>query len=69
VVLECTGRYTERAKAAAHLDQGAKKVLISAPGKECDLTVVMGVNDADYDPTQHHIVSLASCTTNCLARS
>jgi glyceraldehyde 3-phosphate dehydrogenase len=67
VVLECTGRYTERAKAAAHLDQGAKKVLISAPGKECDLTVVMGVNDADYDPTQHHIVSLASCTTNCLA--
>ena len=67
VVLECTGRYTERANAAAHLDQGAKKVLISAPGKECDLTVVMGVNDADYDPTQHHIVSLASCTTNCLA--
>jgi glyceraldehyde 3-phosphate dehydrogenase len=67
VVLECTGRYTERAKAAAHLDQGAKKVLISAPGKDCDLTVVMGVNDADYDPTQHHIVSLASCTTNCLA--
>ena len=67
VVLECTGRYSERAKAAAHLDQGAKKVLISAPGKDCDLTVVVGVNDADYDPTQHHIVSLASCTTNCLA--
>ncbi len=67
VVLECTGRYTERTKAAAHLDRGAKKVLISAPVKDCDLTVVVGVNDADYDPTQHHIVSLASCTTNCLA--
>ena len=67
VVVECTGRYTERAKAAAHLDQGAKKVLISAPAKDCDLTVVVGVNDSEYDPTQHHILSNASCTTNCLA--
>jgi glyceraldehyde 3-phosphate dehydrogenase len=67
IVVECTGRYTERSKAAAHLDQGAKKVLISAPAKDCDLTVVVGVNDADYDPTQHHILSNASCTTNCLA--
>jgi len=67
VVVECTGRYTERAKAAAHLDQGAKKVLISAPARDCDLTVVVGVNDSEYDPTQHHILSNASCTTNCLA--
>ncbi|HEY5527884.1 MAG TPA: type I glyceraldehyde-3-phosphate dehydrogenase [Thermoleophilia bacterium] len=67
VVVECTGRYTERGKAAAHLDQGAKKVLISAPAKDCDLTVVVGVNDSEYDPTQHHIISNASCTTNCLA--
>jgi len=67
VVVESTGRYTERAKAAAHLDQGAKKVLISAPAKDCDLTVVVGVNDAEYDPSRHHILSNASCTTNCLA--
>jgi len=67
VVMECTDRYTERAKAAAHLDQGAKKVLISAPAKDCDLTVVVGVNDAEYDPSRHHILSNASCTTNCLA--
>jgi glyceraldehyde 3-phosphate dehydrogenase len=67
VVVECTGRYTERAKAAMHLDQGAKKVVISAPAKDPDLTVVMGVNDGDYDPARHHIISNASCTTNCLA--
>ena len=67
VVVECTGRYTERSKAAMHLDQGAKKVVISAPAKDPDLTVVMGVNDGDYDPARHHIVSNASCTTNCLA--
>jgi glyceraldehyde 3-phosphate dehydrogenase len=67
VVLECTGRFTERAQASLHLDQGAKKVLISAPAKEPDITVVMGVNDQDYDPAQHHIISNASCTTNCLA--
>jgi glyceraldehyde 3-phosphate dehydrogenase len=67
VVLECTGRYTDRAQAALHLDQGARKVVISAPAKDPDLTVVMGVNDADYDPSRHHIISNASCTTNCLA--
>ena len=67
VVVECTGHYTERAQATLHLDQGAKKVLISAPAKDPDITVVMGVNDADYDPARHHIISNASCTTNCLA--
>jgi len=67
VVAECTGRFTERAKAAQHLDQGARKVVISAPAKDPDLTVVMGVNDTDYDPSRHHIISNASCTTNCLA--
>ena len=66
-VVECTGRYTERAQAAVHLDQGAKKVIISAPAKVPDLTVVVGVNDGDYDPARHHIISNASCTTNCLA--
>jgi glyceraldehyde 3-phosphate dehydrogenase len=67
VAVECTGLYTDRPKAAQHLDQGAKKVLISAPAKDPDLTVVIGVNDSDYDPARHHIVSNASCTTNCLA--
>jgi glyceraldehyde 3-phosphate dehydrogenase len=67
VVVESTGLYTERAKATLHLDQGAKKVLISAPAKDPDLTVVVGVNDGDYDPARHHILSNASCTTNCLA--
>jgi glyceraldehyde 3-phosphate dehydrogenase len=67
VVVECTGRNTERAKAAGHLDQGAKKVVISAPAKDSDVTVVVGVNDTEYDPARHHIVSNASCTTNCLA--
>ncbi|HLA81418.1 MAG TPA: type I glyceraldehyde-3-phosphate dehydrogenase [Thermoleophilia bacterium] len=67
VVAECTGRFTERAQAAQHLDQGARKVLISAPAKDADLTVVVGVNDDDYDPSRHHVVSNASCTTNCLA--
>jgi len=66
-VVECTGRYTERAQAAVHLDQGAKKVIISAPAKDPDLTVVVGVNDGDYDSARHHIISNASCTTNCLA--
>jgi glyceraldehyde 3-phosphate dehydrogenase len=66
-VVECTGRYTERAQATVHLDQGAKKVIISAPAKDPDITVVMGVNDTDYDPARHHIISNASCTTNCLA--
>lgn len=67
VAVECTGLFTDRPQASRHLDQGAKKVLISAPAKDPDLTVVMGVNDADYDPARHHIVSNASCTTNCLA--
>jgi glyceraldehyde 3-phosphate dehydrogenase len=67
VAVECTGLFTDRPQASRHLDQGAKKVLISAPAKDPDLTVVMGVNDTDYDPARHHIVSNASCTTNCLA--
>ncbi len=67
VVVESTGRFTERDKAALHMDQGAKKVLISAPAKDPDLTVVLGVNDSDYDPAHHNIISNASCTTNCLA--
>jgi len=67
IVLECTGLFTERDKAAAHLAAGAKTVLISAPAKGPDLTVVMGVNDHLYDPAKHHVVSNGSCTTNCLA--
>ncbi len=67
VVLESTGFFTDATKAKAHLDSGAKKVLISAPAKNEDITVVMGVNDDLYDPAQHHIISNASCTTNCLA--
>jgi len=67
IVFECTGIFTERAKAAAHLEAGAKKVIISAPAKGPDLTIVMGVNHQEYDPQKHHIISNASCTTNCLA--
>jgi len=66
-VFECTGLFTQREKAAEHLNAGAKKVIISAPAKGPDLTVVMGVNHHEYDPQSHHIVSNASCTTNCLA--
>jgi glyceraldehyde 3-phosphate dehydrogenase len=66
-VIESTGHYTDRALAALHLDQGARKVVVSAPAKDPDITVVIGVNDADYDPARHHVVSGASCTTNCLA--
>jgi glyceraldehyde 3-phosphate dehydrogenase len=66
-VLESTGLFTEKAKAAAHIDAGAKKVIISAPAKSPDFTIVMGVNHKEYDPKKHHIVSNASCTTNCLA--
>jgi glyceraldehyde 3-phosphate dehydrogenase len=66
-VFECTGLFREREKAAAHLEAGAKKVIISAPAKEPDITVVMGVNHQEYDAQNHHIVSNASCTTNCLA--
>jgi glyceraldehyde 3-phosphate dehydrogenase len=67
VVLECTGLFTEKPKASGHLTAGAKKVLISAPAKGPDLTVVMGVNDGLYDPKKHTIISNGSCTTNCLA--
>jgi glyceraldehyde 3-phosphate dehydrogenase len=67
VVLESTGRFRTRAAAAEHLVAGARKVLISAPGKNVDATIVVGVNDADYDPLTQDIVSAASCTTNCLA--
>lgn len=67
IVIESTGLFRDRDKAAKHLKAGAKKVIISAPGKNPDLTVVKGVNFQDYDPAKHHIVSNASCTTNCLA--
>ncbi len=67
VVVESTGFFTDATKARAHVDGGAKKVIISAPAKNEDLTVVMGVNHEDYDPAAHTIVSNASCTTNCLA--
>jgi glyceraldehyde 3-phosphate dehydrogenase len=66
VVLESTGRFTSADKARAHLDAGAKKVIISAPGKGEDITIVMGVNNQKYDPKNHNIISNASCTTNCL---
>ena len=67
IVIESTGFFTDAAKARAHLDAGAKKVIISAPASGEDITVVMGVNHDKYDPANHHIVSNASCTTNCLA--
>jgi glyceraldehyde 3-phosphate dehydrogenase len=67
VVLESTGFFTSREGAQKHLDAGAKKVVISAPATDPDITVVLGVNDDTYDGTQHHIVSNASCTTNCIA--
>ena len=67
IVIESTGLFTESEKAKAHLSAGAKKVIISAPGKGEVKTLVMGVNDNEYDPAKHHIVSNASCTTNCLA--
>ncbi|MCC9145367.1 MULTISPECIES: type I glyceraldehyde-3-phosphate dehydrogenase [unclassified Arthrobacter] len=66
IVIESTGFFTKAEDAKKHIDAGAKKVLISAPGKGADLTVVMGVNDGDYDPASHNIISNASCTTNCL---
>ena len=67
VVIESTGFFTDAAKAKAHIDAGAKKVIISAPAKNEDITIVIGVNDELYDPAAHHIISNASCTTNCLA--
>src|SRR6266516_406507 len=66
LVLESTGRFTQRADAAKHLAAGAKKVVISAPAKDEDITIVMGVNNQKYDPAKHHVISNASCTTNCL---
>ena len=66
-MIESTGLFTDAEKAKGHLTAGAKKVIISAPGKGEDITVVMGVNDDKYDPAKHHIISNASCTTNCLA--
>ncbi|NUP72842.1 MAG: type I glyceraldehyde-3-phosphate dehydrogenase [Gemmatimonadaceae bacterium] len=66
IVLESTGRFTDKDKAALHIAGGAKKVIISAPAKGEDITIVMGVNDKKYDPKSHHIISNASCTTNCL---
>ncbi|MDK3161516.1 type I glyceraldehyde-3-phosphate dehydrogenase [Kamptonema cortianum] len=67
IVIESTGRFTDRDQAALHMTGGAKKVIISAPAKNEDLTIVLGVNDNMYDPSKHHVVSNASCTTNCLA--
>ncbi|MFN8455512.1 MAG: type I glyceraldehyde-3-phosphate dehydrogenase [Anaerolineae bacterium] len=67
IVVESTGFFTDASKAGAHLKAGAKKVIISAPAKGEDLTIVLGVNESMYDPAKHHIVSNASCTTNCLA--
>lgn len=67
VVIESTGRFTKRADAAKHLEAGAKKVIISAPASDEDITVVMGVNHEKYDAANHHVISNASCTTNCLA--
>jgi len=67
IVVESTGRFRERDKAAKHLEAGAKKVIISAPAKGEDITIVLGVNHDKYDPAKHHIISNASCTTNCLA--
>lgn len=67
IVIEATGLFTVGSKASAHIEAGAKKVIITAPAKEEDITIVMGVNHKDYKPGKHHIISNASCTTNCLA--
>lgn len=67
VVVEATGRFTQRDLAQKHIDAGAKKVIISAPAKNEDITIVMGVNEGDYNASEHHVISNASCTTNCLA--
>ncbi len=67
IVIESTGLFTDAEQARAHINAGAKKVIISAPGKNEDFTVVLGVNEDQYDPANHHIISNASCTTNCLA--
>ena len=67
VVFESTGLFTDRDGAAKHIAAGAKKVIITAPAKKPDVTIVLGVNEGSYDPAKHHIISNASCTTNCLA--
>lgn len=67
IVAECTGLFRDRENASKHLEAGARKVIISAPATNPDITIVMGVNSNKYDPRQHHIISNASCTTNCLA--
>lgn len=67
IAAECTGLFRDRENAGKHLTAGARKVIISAPAKDPDITIVMGVNSSKYDPKQHHIISNASCTTNCLA--
>jgi glyceraldehyde 3-phosphate dehydrogenase len=67
IVAECTGIFIDREGASKHLTAGARKVIISAPAKDPDITIVMGVNSNQYDPRQHHVISNASCTTNCLA--
>ena len=67
IVVESTGRFTKASDAKKHIDAGAKKVIISAPATDEDITIVLGVNEKSYDPAQHHIISNASCTTNCLA--
>ena len=67
IVMESTGLFTDATKAAAHLEGGVKKVIISAPAKNEDVTIVLGVNEEHYDPKKHHVISNASCTTNCVA--
>jgi glyceraldehyde 3-phosphate dehydrogenase len=67
IVLECTGKFRKKDEMAGHLAGGAKKVILAAPGKGVDATIVLGVNEDTYDPASHHIISNASCTTNCLA--
>jgi glyceraldehyde 3-phosphate dehydrogenase len=67
IVIESTGIFTDATKAKAHIDGGARKVIISAPAKNEDVTIVLGVNEGDYDPSAHAVISMASCTTNCLA--
>jgi len=67
IVVESTGLFSSKAQASAHINAGAKKVIITAPAKEEDITIVMGVNHTNYDPAKHNIISNASCTTNCLA--